>query len=255
MRVVADDRAPHDRSDAVGADHELGVHIGRAVDAQRHAIDALVEGRHAGIEHDRLRIHGVHRPLQRQVQVAAVDLEVRRTVALRMLFAQRQPVQHLAAVEAAEFERLGQHAGARDRLAQAQHIEHLHRVGAHLDAGAHLAELRRLLVDPHAMAALQQRGGRGQAAEAGTDDGDVHARPPRLSVAGDALRLHHAQPALRACTRFGRAAAADPALPGRWRRFSPCKAKNARQPLASAQALARCWLAPLEGEAPKALRG
>ncbi len=44
------------------------------------------------------------------------------------------------------------------------------------------------------------------------------------------------------------AAAADPALPGRRRRLAPCKAQGARQPLASAQALARCGLAPAGGE-------
>jgi hypothetical protein len=43
------------------------------------------------------------------------------------------------------------------------------------------------------------------------------------------------------------ATAAEPASPGRWRCAAACRPPRARWPLASAQALARRQLAPLEG--------
>ena len=104
--------------------------------------------------------------------------------------------------------------------AQIEAIEHLHRVGAHLDACTDLAEHRRLFGHAHAMAALQQRRGRGQPAEAGADDRNVQAWRHRgtrserargpTSVGRDALGLDHLRPALRIaldqCTKLLRAA-------------------------------------------------
>ena len=56
-------------------------------------------------------------------------------------------------------------ASSRPRCAQ-----HVHGIGADLDAGADLAELRRLLVDLDLVAGLHQAGGGGEPAEAGAGD-------------------------------------------------------------------------------------
>ena len=156
----------------------------RVAALERHAdrVHRLVQRHGAGIEHQRLRIERVHGRAQRIVQVVAVQLKVRCAVALLVRLAQRQAMQQLAVVEAAELERLRPHRVRLQRRAQAQAIEHLHRIGAHLDAGADLAERGRLLGDAHAVPALQQRGGGGQAAEAGADDRDVQPRSHAGSV-------------------------------------------------------------------------
>ena len=68
------------------------------------------------------------------------------------------------------------HAGSIQLGAQADAVQHLHRVGAHLDARADFAQLRRLLGHAHAVPALLQHRGCGQTTQAGTDDQDVHHR-------------------------------------------------------------------------------
>ena len=174
--VGADGVLAHHRLDAVGADHEIGLPWRALFERHRHAIVALAQRGGASAEHQRLRVERGHRCAQRIVQIAPVQLKVRRAVALLVLLAQRQAVQQLAVVEAAELERLGPHRQRLESGAQIEPIEHLHRVGAHLDACTDLAEHRRLLGHAHAMAALQQRGRSGQPAEAGADDRDVQAR-------------------------------------------------------------------------------
>ena len=133
----------------------------------------------ARIQHQCLRIERMHGGAQCIVQIVAVQLEVGRTVPLFVGFAQRQAVQQLAVVETAELERLGPHRMWLERCAQTQAIEHLHRVGAHLDTGTDLAEHGRLFGDANAVPALQQRGRGRQAAEAGADDRDVEPRRHR----------------------------------------------------------------------------
>ena len=53
---------------------------------------------------------------------------------------------------------------------EAEVPQHVHGIGADLDAGADLGELRRLLVDFDLVAGLHQAGGRRQPADAGAGD-------------------------------------------------------------------------------------
>ena len=55
-------------------------------------------------------------------------------------------------------------------LADPEMVEHVHRVGAELDAGADLAKIRRLLEDPHLETRLHQARRRRQPAKPGADD-------------------------------------------------------------------------------------
>src|SRR4051812_49750154 len=77
---------------------------------------------------------------------------------------ERDPVQQLAGIEAPELVLLRLDADAVECVAQPQIVEHLHRVGALLDAGADFTELRRLLEDAYLEAPLHEAcGGRGGA--------------------------------------------------------------------------------------------
>ena len=83
-------------------------------------------------------------------------------------------MQHLAGVETAELVGERPHRHRIEPLAQAERIEHLDGVGAQLDTRAHFAEFRRLLVDPHPVAALDEAGSRCEATETGAGDQDLH---------------------------------------------------------------------------------
>ena len=62
-------------------------------------------------------------------------------------------------------------------VGEADGVKELYRIGADVDAGAELGELRRLLVDLHFEALPAQRDGRGQPAQARSDNGN----PTRVS--------------------------------------------------------------------------
>ena len=81
-----------------------------------------------------------------------------------------------------------QHLHALERVLEAERVEHARAVGADLDAGADLLQLRRLLVDLDVEAALEQRQRRGQPADAAADDDDLFAAP--CSLALHAGRFH-----------------------------------------------------------------
>ena len=121
---------------------------------------------------------------------------------------------------------------------QAQVVEHLDRVGAHLHARAHLAELRRPLVDTHPVSASQQRGRGGQAADARADD--------RRCPSGQ--RLSRRRAAQGGSAPRGGSAAAKPRAWGR--PFQPPPSR-----LKAAEGLAGAWtrcLFAIHKSAPKA---
>ena len=99
-----------------------------------------------------------------------MQLRVGRAVHLLMLFGQREALDHLAGVVQAEHIGARADADRRDRLLEAEVPQHVHGIGADLDAGADLAELRRLLVDFDVVAGLHQAGGRRQPADPGAGD-------------------------------------------------------------------------------------
>ena len=60
----------------------------------------------------------------------------------------------------------------RNRCSMPICAQHLHRVRHHLDAGADARKAPGLLVDLHVHAEMAQRGGSGETAHAGADDGN-----------------------------------------------------------------------------------
>ena len=68
--------------------------------------------------------------------------------------------------------------------------QHMHGVAADLDARAESGELLRLLIDGNADAGLAQSRGRGEAAHAGADDGDIQGLHAAGILARAELPLH-----------------------------------------------------------------
>ena len=83
---------------------------------------------------------------------------------------------------------LGVDGAATGALADAERVEARERVRRELNAGADLADLRRLLEDDDAKAALRQRQRRGEAADAGAGDDDGVTRARHGSLSEDVTR-------------------------------------------------------------------
>ena len=110
-----------------------------------------------------------------------------------MLIGERESLDHLAGVVQPEHIGAGLYARPGDGVAQAEVPQHMHRIGADLDAGADLAQLRRLFVDLDVVARLHQARCGGKPAEAGAGD--------KNSV------LNHEDPFLRGRSSYGSQAA------------------------------------------------
>src|SRR5882762_9375252 len=117
----------------------------------------------------------------------------------------RRALQGAAVVPAPLVDGERPHAGRIQGRLEAEADQQARGVGADLDAGADLADARRLLVDMDVEPGLQQMQGGRQAANAAADDGDFHATSssrPEPSVArrsgGTSSSLTHEQvPPLR----------------------------------------------------------
>ena len=127
------------------------------------------------------------------MEVGAVDLVVGRAVETLVLGGERELLDDLRGIVEAEHVGCGADRHGRDRFADAEMGKHVHGVGAELDAGADLAQLRCLLVDLDVEARLQQAGRRRQSADSGTRDKYLFAR-------------HHLHPAMTKTHQLGRAA-------------------------------------------------
>ena len=107
----------------------------------------------------------------------------------RKILGQRKSLDHLAGVVEPEHVGLGLDADRQKAVLNPQVPHDVHGIGADLDAGADLAELRRLLVDLDPMAGIHQAGRGGQPAKACARDQDAillhsNARPALLLVLG-----------------------------------------------------------------------
>jgi hypothetical protein len=106
------------------------------------------------------------------MQVAAVEREIRRAVALLELAPERVIVGDPAGGGVAVERRCRVKRDLAQAILDAQSTVHAHGVRALLDAGADPRELVRLLVDAHGDPAAAQRRRRSEPADAGADDGD-----------------------------------------------------------------------------------
>jgi hypothetical protein len=93
----------------------------------------------------------------------------------RMAHTDGNPVQMFAGIESSEFECLRLHPYCLKGLAEANGIEHLCGIRAHLNPRANLPQGMRLLIDPYCMPSPQKAGSSSQPTDASTDNGDVHA--------------------------------------------------------------------------------
>ena len=119
---------------------------------------------------------------QQPVQIAPVQHDVRRAVALARGRAEIEPVPGLAGAPVPDHAAGRQHLDALERVFEAERVQHAGAVGADLDAGADLLELGRLLVDLDVEPALEQRQRGGQPADAAADDDDL-CPPASLAAA------------------------------------------------------------------------
>ena len=118
---------------------------------------------------------GRHGGAQKVGQVAAMEVIVGRAERRLDLRSDRRALQGAAVVPAPLVDGERAHADAIQGRLEAEADQEARGVGADLDAGADLADARRLLVDLDVEPGLQQLQGGRQAADAAADDGDPHA--------------------------------------------------------------------------------
>ena len=121
---------------------------------------------------------------QQFVQVGAMKLDIGRTVLALVLGRQRELLDHFAGIMQPEHIGAGAHAERRDLCIEPEIAQHVHGVGAHLDACTNLRERRRLLVHLDVEPGLHQTGCSGEPAKARTHDQHLLVRhqsrsPPR----------------------------------------------------------------------------
>ncbi len=132
---------------------------------------------------------GRQRVGQQVGEIGAVEVIVRRTEGLLDQSADGRALQGAAVVPAALVHGLRKDADPVHGRAQAEPMEQPRGVGADLDAGADLADARRLLVDLHVEAGLQQMQRGGEPADAAADDGHFHCRTCRHTASPSSHRL------------------------------------------------------------------
>ena len=170
----AEQRAAHERVDAVGADQHVERGARAVPESRLDAVAVVLESDQAVAEVDAL---GGHRGGQGGEQVGAVHLVMGEAELGLERLGQRGAEERSAVVPAplVPGERLD--AAARERVGEADAVQHPRRVRADLDAGPDLGQGRRLLIDLDVEPGAQQRECRGQPADAAADDADPHDRP------------------------------------------------------------------------------
>ena len=118
-----------------------------------------------GLRRDQVGEHGV--------QVTPVHQKIRHTVTLQYRLSQRKRIGQPAGVVVSRVVAVRLECLGEKFLLQTQRIQHADRVGGLLNTGAEARETPRLLVDAHVHADAAQAGGRGQAPDACSDDGDA----------------------------------------------------------------------------------
>ena len=208
---VAGDLLAHDRLQAVGSDKKVAARARAVGEFQLDAAIVFNKARRPMVEVDRAGIELAHLCGEQLVQIGAMHLDIGCTVQPLMLFGKLEALDHFPGVEQLEHIGLRPHADPRDRGAQPQMIEHVHRVRAHLDAGADFGQLRRLLEHRDLVSGLDQTRRRGEAADAGSCDQDSQRSQLHTSNGGGHCRSSDvcqfracrqvAQPSLRIARR------------------------------------------------------
>jgi hypothetical protein len=172
-RLLAEQRRPHRRMDAVGADQHVGRDARAVLEPGLDAIAPVGEGDEPVAE-----VHALGGEARGDdgEQVRAVHGQVRRAVELLAERVEGGPLEGAAVLPAPLVGAGRAHGLAVEPLPEAEPVEDARRVRAHVDAAADLGQLRRLLVDVHGEAGPAEREGRGEAADPGAHDGDREGR-------------------------------------------------------------------------------
>ena len=121
---------------------------------------------------------GRHGGAQKLGKVAAMEVIVGRAEGRLDLRPDRRALQGAAVVPAPLVDGERPHADRIQRRLEAEADQEARGIGADLDAGADLADARRLLVDMDVEPGLQEMQSGRQAADAAADDGDFHVPSP-----------------------------------------------------------------------------
>ena len=186
-RLLGPEQDPaHPRVDAVGAHDDVEVGGGPVGEARLDALPALAQ---IGQPVTEVQALGGQRIRQRPQQVGAVHLVVREAELRLQRLRQRRAQERAAVVPAPLMPGQRTHAGARQRVGETEPVQDARGVRADLDAGADLAQRRRLLVDVHVQARAQQRERRREAADASADDADSSSEAHVSSDVAGARRI------------------------------------------------------------------
>ena len=164
----------HRRADAVRADQQVGGQRLARCGGDRDVIGAVVDSGQFRAQLQRTGLCAFERLGQDCHQIGAVQRHIGRAPAPLCRFAQRnlQDLARAAAIAQRDRRRALSRRG--HRLADAQRIQHAHRIGAELQACAHLFERGGLFDDAHVMPLARQRQRGGQPGNASTGDQDAH---------------------------------------------------------------------------------
>jgi hypothetical protein len=106
-------------------------------------------------KHDSVGIELAHLGREHRMQVGAMQVVILSAVASLVRGAERDLMEELASAIHAKLLRRRDHRNLRQRFFEPDAVQDARRVRADLDPGSDLAERGRLLVDAHAMAALE----------------------------------------------------------------------------------------------------
>jgi hypothetical protein len=157
----------HPAVNTVGADQHVGFGRGTVSETRNDAF-ALVFDTDQPVA--RMRARGRYRIGQQRREITAMEMIVRRAECRLDLRTQRSALQGAAIIPAPLMHAGRPHAPRLHRLLDAEPVQQPRRIGADLNAGPDLAELRRLLVDLNIAAGLQQCERCGEPADSATDD-------------------------------------------------------------------------------------
>ena len=168
-QLLAEHLPAHRRVDAVGADEDVAGRGAAVGERDGDAVGILIEALDARAEVEAFLAEAAEQHVE---QVGAVRGVVRRAEMRLRPLAERRVVEAVAGVPGAIVAPFRIVRDARQRIAEAERPQDARRVAADLEAGADLAEGRRLLEQLGRDAALPQRQQRRDAADAAARDQD-----------------------------------------------------------------------------------
>ena len=182
--------------EAVGANDELRRNGSAGLEVQFDIIGRLREPDALAVQMNRVGFGLQQRPRQDVVQIAAMDGDVGKAIALDQFHAELKHRPGLPGIPQPDRFAGRQHLHLLKRILQSKRMENAGAVGADLHTGAELAQFRRLLVDFDIDPTPDQGQRRREPADTATDNDDFvlhRKRLPRHCGSPAALRLRSAK--------------------------------------------------------------